>query len=209
MNTQSVAVPQTDAPPIRARRWPWVLGVLAISLVGLFLLTQRYNIDRNFFLRPILSALISAQNNQTYARVIGSAAPDFALETVTGDPVTLSQFQGQPVVLVFWASWCQFCQRELPELQTLWEEHQDEVIFLAVNREEEKATIQQFQQDYPTISFPLLVDPEASVWAQYEAKGAQVIPTTYFIDADGNIQEYVRGAQGLEEQRLALAQILE
>ncbi|MBV7332151.1 redoxin domain-containing protein [Chloroflexi bacterium TSY] len=71
------------------------------------------------------------------------------------------------------------------------------------------AVIQQLQAENPAISFPLLVDPDETVFAQYQTVEFQGIPAVYFIDANGNIQDYLRGAVGEEQQRLALARILE
>lgn len=53
----------------------------------------------------------------------GAMAPDFTLETLTGEKVTLSDLKGKKVILNFWATWCPPCRAEMPHLQTYYEDY--------------------------------------------------------------------------------------
>ncbi len=62
---------------------------------------------------------------------IGNVAPDFELQTLTGDTIRLSDYRGEPVMLNFWATWCPPCRAEMPDMQQV---HQDTGMqILAVN----------------------------------------------------------------------------
>lgn len=66
-------------------------------------------------------------------------APDFTLESVSGDPVTLSDVAAeQPVILLFWATWCPYCKALMPHIQSIRLEHGDEVRVLAVHFRDDK-----------------------------------------------------------------------
>ena len=74
-------------------------------------------------------------------------APDFGLNDLNGQRVTLSQYRGKPVMLNFWASWCGPCRIEIPEVQALHEAHPgNDVIILAVNFGEPAATVGERRQ---------------------------------------------------------------
>lgn len=127
---------------------------------------------------------------------IGEVAPDFSLISATGEPLTLSDFQGQPVIVNFWATWCAPCRFEMPELQEAVEAYAgDNLALLAVNREEEAETIIDFFDELSAdegidFTFPSLLDDRAEV---AEAYGVFNMPTTYFINAEGVVTAVHRG----------------
>lgn len=121
-----------------------------------------------------------------------NAAPDFTVYDAEGNPVQLSEYFGKPLVLNFWASWCGPCKSEMPEFQQAYEE-QTEVQFLLVNMttgRETKADAQALleQEGY---TFPVLFDTDGDAAATYSVYS---LPTTYFIDAEGNLTAWARGA---------------
>ena len=112
-------------------------------------------------------------------------APDFALvDARDGSVRKLSDFRGKAVVLNWFASWCDPCQREIPEFQAVSETHADVVTFIGVNYQEnaEKAigTMDELGAD-----FPVVLDSDGDVGEHYRATG---LPTTYFIDAEGVVR---------------------
>ncbi|MCA1023165.1 TlpA family protein disulfide reductase [Halobacillus litoralis] len=118
----------------------------------------------------------------------GGAAPDFTLETLDGETVSLSDFKGKKVFLNYWATWCPPCREEMPEMQRFQEAHGDEVVILAVNgtgSEKSVEKVEDFVQD-GGYTFPVLLDQELSLNQNYQIIS---IPTTYFIGTDGIIQE--------------------
>lgn len=118
----------------------------------------------------------------------GQNAPDFTLNTVTGERVTLSELHGRPVIINFWATWCAPCREEMPELQEAFEDYADNNLeLLAVNREESQEQIEQFFVELSAekeidFTFSLLLDNQATVVDSY---GVFNMPTTFFVDADG------------------------
>ena len=122
-----------------------------------------------------------------------NSAPDFQLDNLRGEAVSLAQFRGKPVLLNFWASWCGPCRQEMPFLQEIYEnqELQDTgLVILAVNIGESPATAERFMEA-GGFSFPVLLDIDNSVAGKYNVRG---IPATFFIDKDGIIKDVNVGA---------------
>jgi len=138
-------------------------------------------------------ALIAAGCVTTSAEVAESVtpAPDFQLLNLDGQTVSLSDFRGKPVMLNFWATWCGPCRAEMPYIQQVYDERSDDgLVVLAINIGESLAKVKGFMQDYG-LTFPVLLDIQTEVAKQYNI---QVIPTTFFIDPDGGIQDVGIGA---------------
>lgn len=114
---------------------------------------------------------------------VGDSAPDFELTTLKGETIRLSQFQGQPVLLTFGASWCPDCRIEAPLLQELHESNPDLVILL-VDSKENHDTVQSFANDF-SITHPILLDQDGEIMKLYQVFA---IPTELFIDANGIIK---------------------
>ena len=124
---------------------------------------------------------------------VGSPAPDFTLTDMDLRSITLSSFRGKKVFLNFWATWCGPCMGEMPHIQSLWQAHQsaNDLVILAVNDEEAKATIQSKMNEYNLTFSHVLLDPQASVCAKYSATN---IPKSLYIDANGIIKAIQVGA---------------
>ncbi len=121
----------------------------------------------------------------------GFPAPDFTLETLEGQTVTLSSLRGQPVIINFWASWCPPCRAEMPALQAVYEEYQGQVALLAVNAANQDNLTDALALLAETgATFPVLLDTDGAVNRLYAITS---LPTTFFIGADGVIAEVVIG----------------
>jgi thiol-disulfide isomerase/thioredoxin len=121
----------------------------------------------------------------------GELAPDFYFENPEGQPTSLSQLQGRPVLVNFWATWCGPCRYEMPFLQQIHQERPgDELVLLAVNVGEGSSDVGQFMQSQG-FTFTVLLDKQAAVARRYNVTG---IPATFFIDKDGVIQYVQVGA---------------
>lgn len=119
---------------------------------------------------------------------VGGPAPNFTRESFEGRPTTLSEFRGKVVLLNFWASWCESCKKEMPEIEAAYQQHKnDGLVVLAVNFGEKK---ERAAPHVRGLSFPLLLDRKADVAAAY---GIRSLPVTFFIDSDGIIREQVTG----------------
>ncbi len=139
---------------------------------------------------------------------LGETAADFQLLDLEGNNVSLSEFQGRPVLLNFWATWCTPCRVEMPLLEAIHNDSRwqhEEMVILAVDIGEKESTVKDFVEEYG-ISFTVLLDTERYVFRQYFVNG---VPTTYFIDRRGIIQAITVGAfSGTEEIEKNLDKII-
>ena len=134
---------------------------------------------------------------------IGDLAPDFTAPTQDGSTVTLSDLRGQPVVLNFWATWCPPCRAEMPDLVAAYEAHKDNgLVIVGVNEQDDEDKALAFMEQYG-IEFPVLLDSRGDLASLYTARG---LPTTFFIDRDGNVAEAWSGmlTADLLDERLQL-----
>jgi peroxiredoxin len=116
---------------------------------------------------------------------IGAPAPELEAETVDGSKISLQDFRGKVVVLNFWATWCAPCREEMPALEARYEKYKDRgLVVLAIDFDEPAEDVRAFR-DSLALTFPVLLDPGASIQQLYRVRG---YPTSYFVDRDGTIQ---------------------
>jgi len=128
----------------------------------------------------------------------GALAPDFRLLDLEGQPHRLSEIDG-PIVLNFWASWCEPCIEEMPEFEIVNQEAGGRVTFIGVNDGESLETARQFAYEVTGVTYLVLLDPTKSMTdGPYPLVGR---PTTYFIGSDGIINELRVGIVALETLR--------
>lgn len=133
---------------------------------------------------------------------IGDKAYDFSLLDKEGNEISLSSLRGKVVFLNFWASWCGPCKMEMPHMQKVYEEYKDkDVVILAVNiTASEKNGIEgvnNFLKENK-YTFPVLYDKDGSVSEKYRISA---IPTTYIINRDGIIINFVRQTMSEETMK--------
>ncbi len=119
----------------------------------------------------------------------GFLAPDFTLPTLQGDEFTLSAMRGKPVVLNFWATWCEPCKRELPSLQRAADHYGDQVIIVGVDQGESVEQVTGFVEQFG-LTYTIPLDNEFAASGRYNIRG---MPTTFFIDAGGTIRSVYVG----------------
>lgn len=113
----------------------------------------------------------------------GEIAPDFTLNDVNGNQVTLSKiFSEKPVLLDFWATWCPACREEAPRVQAFYQKYADKVAVIGVDINESKKAITSFIEANG-LTYPMVVD-SGDVAQQYGVVG---IPTIVLIDKGGKI----------------------
>jgi peroxiredoxin len=135
--------------------------------------------------------LVTGCSTSVEAPEIGKAAPSFQLTDIDGQSISLSDFQGESVLLNFWATWCGPCRAEMPYIQEVYDERLEPgLVILAVNIGESLTEVEEFMHDY-NLSFPVLLDFKGNVAERYNIRA---IPTTYFIDGDGIIRDMQIGA---------------
>lgn len=125
-------------------------------------------------------------------------AIDFKLKDLNGKNVSLSDFKGKKVLLNFWATWCPPCRAEMPDIEKLYLEDKDsDLVILAVNLGEDTQTVKSFI-DKNKYNFNILLDSDQAVAIKYNIVS---IPTSFFIDKEGNIVSKKVGAMSIEEMR--------
>jgi len=121
--------------------------------------------------------------------LIDKTAPLFALQDLDGEVYSLEELRGQPVVINFWATWCQPCIAEHPVLVAASRRYEGRVKFLGVIYNDEPEKIQRLVREMGAWG-PSLIDEDLSVAIAYGVYGA---PETFFIDAGGTIVQKVTG----------------
>ena len=126
-------------------------------------------------------------DSRGYIVELGELAPDFTMEFLTGEKVTLSNLRGKVVVLQFTASWCSVCRKEMPHLEKdVWQEFKDnDLILIGVDRDEPLETVIQFQKDMGT-TYPIALDPGAEIFGLFADKNSGVTRNVV-IDKNGKI----------------------
>ncbi|MEK3881494.1 redoxin domain-containing protein [Paenibacillus sp. PL2-23] len=120
----------------------------------------------------------------------GDKPPAFSLADTSGSIVSLSDFEGQPVVINFWGSFCEPCVREMPEFERQYVKWKDQgLTILAINLSEDTLTVNNFVNRFK-LTYPVLRDVDRRVERQY---GLRQYPTTFFVKPDGSIMEVVVG----------------
>lgn len=122
----------------------------------------------------------------------GFLAPDFELQTTTGETIKLSDLRGQAVLINLWATWCPPCRAEMPAIEKIHNEYKDDgLVVLAVNMtyQDTQSNIIPFTAEYG-LTFPILLDQTGSVGTAYQLRS---LPSSFFIGRDGIITEVVIG----------------
>jgi peroxiredoxin len=117
----------------------------------------------------------------------GHFAPDFALKTLEGNTVRLSEFRGKKVVLInFWATWCPPCRLEMPTMQQIYAEYKAKGFeILAVNIEPDaQQEIRDFIKEL-RLTFPILLDPDMKITRKFRVIG---LPVSILIDRQGIVR---------------------
>jgi thiol-disulfide isomerase/thioredoxin len=131
---------------------------------------------------------IKADNN-TSSLIINekdsNKAPDFALKSVDGKTIKLSDYKGKIVIIDFWATWCPPCRRGIPDLVAIQQEYKKNVVIIGISLDREKTIkdVPDFVKNYK-INYPVVYgDDQITI----DYGGIRSIPTSFVIDKKGNI----------------------
>lgn len=119
----------------------------------------------------------------------GREAPDFDLTTFSGEPLQLSSYRGQIVVLNFWASWCPPCREETPLLETSQDNLGDDVVLIGIDIWDTDGDARDFLAEFG-VTYIVAPDDTGEVAIDYGVTG---VPETFVIDADGQIVARLTG----------------
>jgi cytochrome c biogenesis protein CcmG, thiol:disulfide interchange protein DsbE len=173
-----------------ARRRRFII-VFAVSIINVALLA---------LLGSQLLIPAQDQSHSADSSLEGHPAPDFTLATLNvhaAPKIELASLKGKPVMLNFWASWCDPCKHEAPLLETTWLRVQGQgIVFLGIDFQDTASGGLSFLRTYG-ITYPNVVDAAGSVAINYGVTG---VPETYFLDRRGVVVQKVIGE--LTEQTL-------
>lgn len=194
--------PELDSRPQRRREWSGWLGslvlplALATAVIGGLMYLQTSG-DPPGGGRYGTVALPSGKNAtlQSPLAAVGRSAPDFLLEAVGGGTVRLSDLQGQPVLVNFWASWCATCRAEMPDLISAHEKYGPAgLVVLAVNLGEADDRAAAFRTDFG-LPFMVLLDSTGEVARTWNVDGSdQSLPWSFFVDETGVVRMVIHGS---------------
>ena len=164
-------VSEADSEYLRKKAL-WRLVFVALMMAGIW-----------FLAAGLRSQVVSQQ------RAVG-AAPEFEFVTFEGEPIKLSDYQGQGVVLNFWASWCGPCRAEADLLEATWRrEKENGIVFLGLDYLDQNHAALSYLEEF-NITYPNGPDMQSAAARRY---GIQGVPETFFIDAQGEIKSHIIG----------------
>ena len=174
----------------RAEASGWQPDGLAIAAIVVFVLVGAvlvFNFARA--LVPAAEAQLGAACRPLRPDPKTGPAPALELEDLEGNPVSLADYQGKFLVVNFWATWCEPCTREWPDLDTLAHRmsERDDVAVLAISVDQELGDIGPYLERMGLGSTPVEIlrakDPAA-----HQTFGSEKIPDTYFVDEAGQFE---------------------
>lgn len=148
------------------------------------------------------------------APLIGKPAPNFTLEDLRGDKVSLSSFKGKPLLINFWATWCGPCKIETPWLVELQKEYSPkgfQIVGISTEGDElkpddtdgwahDKAAIAKFVKEYH-MQYPVLINGD-SLASEYG--GLEAMPTSVYVNAEGKVVAVQLGISSIEEMKASI-----
>ena len=139
----------------------------------------------------LLALLVWSVVHQQHAPGIGATAPAFTLRRLDGPgTVSLASLRGRPVVLNFWASWCEPCKTEAAVLERDWTSYRRRgVVFLGVDYHDLNSDGRRFVSAH-ALTFPMLQDGSGNVTTRY---GISQVPETYVLNRQGRVVAHLRG----------------
>ena len=135
-----------------------------------------------------MTASAQSQEDQIKATTLinqGDKAPDFTVEMVNGEKITLSQLKGKVVLINFWATWCPPCRQELTHVQKEIIDHfkGQDFVFLPISRGEKKSVVEAFREKQG-YTFPMGLDPTQEIFKKY---ASNYIPRNFVVGKDGKV----------------------
>lgn len=118
------------------------------------------------------------------APMVGHTAPDFELNNLAGQSVKLGDLRGHPVLINFWATWCEYCLEEMPVIEKYSQQYAPELIVLGVDVGDSLDQIISVVNKYG-FTYNILWDPDSRVFKNYRLDS---FPVTFLLDNQGTVK---------------------
>ncbi len=135
----------------------------------------------------VVVAMFLLNDDKKEVIAAGSKAPDFELVDVSGKMHNLSEYKGKPVVLNFFATWCEPCKEEAPELEKFGS-YKGATLLIIARGESDKRMELYLKENLSKLTY--LLDPQEIISDKYNVVGQ---PETFILDKDGIVQEKLVG----------------
>lgn len=132
---------------------------------------------------------------------INKEIPNFSFDLLTGETVDLHDYKGKIIMLNFWASWCTYCDQEMPDLNTV--NNYEDVQVFAINSRESEKTIQKYIEE-GGYDMDVVID-EVGIFS--DLFYITSLPTTYFINEEGILLGAIPGMLTLDKMDLIIQDI--
>ena len=169
-------------------RWIWLalLAILAVGGLGAVKYWGLSALSDPDGLPGGGDAVLLRGTSRATTLTAGMPAADFTLATLDGGTASLQDYRGQVVLVNFWATWCPPCRADMPDMEQVYRERNDQgFAVLAVNVQEAKEPIAGFVRRYG-LPFPIPLDVDGEAVQQYEV---YTLPSSYFIDRECRVAE--------------------
>ena len=153
-----------------------------------------------------LAVLIYGQVRKGVSQPKSGPAPEFTLTLFDGGQISLAELRGRPVVLNFWASWCDPCKDEAPLLEAAWRKYKDQgLMVIGVDYLDQEPAARAYLQEFQ-ITYPNGPDLGSKIARRYFIRG---VPETFFIGPDGQIKSFKEGPfTTMEELEASIREIM-
>jgi len=162
----------------------WIVLGSIIFVIGIIIL----NTAGRFFIGEIIQEVpFRNKNTELQNAFVGGQAPVWDLRDMAGNNVSLSDFQGDPLVVTFWASWnpLSIDQIKIFDEYLSREGSRDLFKIITINNQEDKSVVSSFSRR-SNYTLTILLDENGAVGELY---GVKNLPTTYFINRHGEIKD--------------------
>ena len=151
---------------------------------------------RGVFLAVFFVLIFAAMATRPDPLDVGELAPEFTLPNILEQEISLADAKGKVTLVMFWASWCHPCMKKMPDVQTSFEQYnEDGFQVIAVNFGESESKVREIIKRF-NITFPVVMDRRGNVAADYRVLG---LPLSFFVDQNGIIGERVFGRTMTQE----------
>lgn len=136
---------------------------------------------------------------------VGQKVPDISFQTLSGKSYKISELEGKTILLVFFATWCSGCQKEMPLIETeIWKKYKsDDFMIIAFGRDHSMAEMEKYQKE-KGFTFQLAPDPEHKIFEKFFKS---YIPRTVLVNEEGKIIYQKQGYN--EEDAKKLKELIE